>query len=100
MDGDRAIDLAAAAEETAQGELDLRRVAVRLGHAREDLGRVIETIVDEVIEADVVVARQAHGARRAVAAAEEIGGEADENEGQRQEHRRQFEHAPATISGY
>ena len=94
MDGDRAVDLTAAAKEAAKRELDLGGIAVRLGHAREDLGGVVEAVVDEVIEAHVVVARQAHGTRGAVAAPEEIGGEADQHEGQRQEQRRQFEHGP------
>ena len=94
VDGDRPVDLAAAAKEAAERELDLGRIPVRLRHAREDLGGVVEAIVDEVIEALEVVARQAHGARGAVAAPEEIGGEADQHEGQRQEHRRYFEHAP------
>ncbi len=67
MDGDRAVDLAAAAEQAPERELDLRGIAVRLGHAREDLGGMVEAIVDQVVEADVVVARQAHGACRAVA---------------------------------
>src|SRR5579883_947692 len=49
VDRNRAIDLAAAAEEAAERELDLRRIAVRLRHAREDLDGMIEAVVDEVI---------------------------------------------------
>src|SRR4029077_1757455 len=99
MDGDRAVDLAATAKETAERKLDLGGIPVRLRHAREDLGGVVEAVIDEVIETLELVARQAHGTRSAVAAPEEIGGEADQHEGQRQEHRRYFEHAPARLAG-
>ena len=92
MDGDGAVDLAAAAEQAAQGELDLGRVAVGLGHAREDLGGVVEAVVDQVVEADVVVARQPHGARGAVAPAEKPGRHADQDEGQGEQEWRQLEH--------
>ena len=68
MDGDGAINLAAAAEQASERELDFGRIAIRLRHAREDLGGMIEAIVDEVIEADVVIARQTDGARGALAA--------------------------------
>src|SRR5207237_9153240 len=92
MDGDRTIDLAAAPEQAPERELDLGGIAVGLGHAGEDLRGVVETVVDEMVEADVVVARQAHGACRAVTAAEKISGETDEDEGQRQQQWRQLEH--------
>src|SRR6202521_1476709 len=97
MDGDRPIDLPAAPEQASQRELDLGGIATRLGHAGEDLRGVIETVVDEMVEADVIVARQAHGARRAVTAAEKICGETDEYEGQRQEQWRQLEHLADDI---
>src|SRR5215472_4735576 len=38
VDGDRALDLAAPPEQAPESELDLRGIAVGLGHAREDLG--------------------------------------------------------------
>jgi len=82
MDGDRPIDFPAAPEQAPQRELNLGGIATRLGHAGEDLRGVIETVVDEMVEADVIVARQAHGARGAVTAAEKICGKTDEYEGQ------------------
>jgi len=84
VNGDRAIDLAAPPEQAPESELDLGGIAVGFSHAREDLGRVVETVVDQVIEADVVIARQAHRAGGAVTAAEKPGRQADEDEGQRQ----------------
>ncbi len=98
VDGDRAVNLAAAAEQAAQGELDLGGIAVGFRHAREDLGRMVEAIVDEVIEPDVVIARQSHGARRAVAAPEKPRGQAHQDEGQREEQWRQLEHGVETIA--
>ena len=92
VNGDRAIDLAAPAEQAPESELDLRGIALGFRHAREDLGGVIEAVVDEVIEADVIIARQAHGAGGAVAAAEKPGREAHQDEGQRQKQWRQLEH--------
>src|SRR6267378_3623060 len=97
MDGDRPIDFPAAPEQAPQRELNLGGIATRLGHAGEDLRGVIETVVDEMVEADVIVARQAHGARGAVTAAEKICGETDEYEGQRQEQWRQLEHLADDI---
>src|ERR1700728_1259668 len=93
MNGDGAVDLAAAAEQTPERELDFGGVAVRLGHACEDLRRMIEAIVDQVVEADVVVARQAHGTGRPVAAAEEPGGSKYQDERQRQQQWRQVKHS-------
>ena len=92
VDGDRAVDLATAAEQASERELDLGGVVVGFRHAREDLGGMIEAVVDEVIEAHVVIARQSHGARGAVAASEKPGGQAHQDEGQREEQRRQLEH--------
>ena len=63
MDGYSPIHLTTAAEKASQCELDLGGIAIRGGHAREDLSGMIETIVDEVIEADVVITRQTHSAR-------------------------------------
>ena len=70
MDGDRAVDLAPAPEQTPQRELDFGSVAIRFGHPRENLRGVVEPVIDKVIEADVVVAWQAHCPRGNVAAAE------------------------------
>ncbi len=88
MNRDGAIDLAAAAEKTPQRELDFGHVAVRFGHACEDLGRVLEAIVDEMVEAHVVVAWQAHRARRTITAPEEPGSGSDRDERESQEKRR------------
>src|SRR5207237_10710515 len=51
----------------------------------------------EVAAASVRGARQAHGARRAVTAAEKICRETDEDEGQRQQQWRQLEHLADDI---
>src|SRR6516164_7794550 len=92
VNGDRAVDLAAPPEQAAESELDLGGIAVGFRHAREDLGRMVETIVDEVVEPDVVIARQAHRAGDTVTAAEKPGCQPHEDEGQRQEQWRQLEH--------
>jgi hypothetical protein len=69
MDGDRTVDFAPAPEKAPERELDFSRIAIGLRHPRENLGGMVESVVDEVIEADVVVTRQAHGTRGTVAAA-------------------------------
>src|SRR5262245_50361281 len=74
---DCAIGLPAPTEQAAQSELDFRRIAVRIRHTREDLSRVVEAIVDQVIEADVVITRQSDSARRAIAATQYPGGNPD-----------------------
>ena len=79
-------------EQAPESELDLGGIAVGFGHACEDLSRVVETIVDEVIEPDVVIARQAHRAGYAVTATEKPGRQPHEDEGQCQEQWRQLEH--------
>ena len=97
MDGDGAVDLPAAPEQAPEGELDLGGVPIRLRHAREDLGGVVEAVVDQVIKTLEVVARQAHGTCGAVLSAEEkLGRQAHPHDGQPEKHRRQFEHAPET----
>ena len=63
MHGDGAVDLPAPPEEASERELDFGGVAVRFRHAREHLRRMVEAIIDQVIEADVVIARQPHGTR-------------------------------------
>jgi hypothetical protein len=72
MNGNGAIHLASPPEQAPQGELDFGRVAA-LGHARENLGRVVEAIVDEMVEAHVVIPWEAHSARRTIAAAKDPG---------------------------
>src|SRR5262249_53733989 len=86
--------LAASAEQASQRKLDFRCIPVGLSHAREDLGRMIETVVDQVVEANVIVPWQSHGARGAITAAQYPGGNADEDERQRQHDRWQLSHAP------
>ena len=43
-------------------------IAVGLRHARKDLGCVVETIIDQMVEADVVITWQSDCPRRAIAA--------------------------------
>jgi hypothetical protein len=57
-------------------DLDFRRIAVGLRHAREDLGGVVEAIVDQMIEADVVITWQSDCARRAITPPQYPRGEA------------------------
>jgi hypothetical protein len=92
MDGNSSIDFAPPPEEAAQCELNFGGIAVGLSHAREDLGGVIESVVDEVIEADVIVTRQAHGTRRSHAATEKPRSSADGYECQREQKWGQLEH--------
>src|SRR5882757_1259699 len=68
MNGNGAINFTAAAKEAADGELDFRSIAVCLSHARENLGSVVKAVVDQVVEADVVIAGQTDRPRRAIAA--------------------------------
>jgi len=69
MDGYGPVDLATAAKKASQCELDRGGIAIRGGHAREDLGGMIEAVVDEMIEPDVVIPRQTYRARGTHAAA-------------------------------
>src|SRR5579871_1366852 len=84
VNGDRAVDFAATAEQTSECELNLGRIALGLRHACEDLGSVVEAVIDQVIEANVVVTWQPYGARGAIATAEKPGGQAHQDEGQGQ----------------
>jgi hypothetical protein len=68
MKGNSAINFTASAKQAAQCELDFGGVAVRLRHAREDLGGVVKTVVDEMVEADVVITRQSDGSCSAITA--------------------------------
>src|SRR5882724_2628509 len=94
MNGNRAINFTAPAEQAAQGELDFRGIAVGLRHARKDLGRMVEAIIDQMVEADVVVSRQPHGSRGAITAAEYPGGNADRYESQCEQDGWQLDHTP------
>src|SRR5688572_7455122 len=55
---DRAVDLAAAAEEAAERELQLDRLRVLLGHLQERLDRLVGLLVQQEIEAPEVRRRQ------------------------------------------
>jgi hypothetical protein len=92
MDGDSSIDFAPPPEEAAQCELNFCRVAIGLGHTREDLGGVIESVVDEVIEANVIITRQAHGTRRSHATPEKPRSSTNGYECQREQKWGQLEH--------
>ncbi len=98
MNGNGAIDFTASAEEAAQRELDFGGIAVRLRHAREDLGGVVKTVVDEMVEADVVVTRQADGACSAIAAPQHPGSNAYGYESQCEQEWRQLDHAEVTAA--
>ena len=93
MDGDGAVDLAAAPEKAPERELDFSGIAVGRGHPREDLRGVVEAVVDEVIETDVVVAWQTYRARGTVATSDKPGRGTHRNECQRQYEGGQLEHA-------
>ena len=86
------VNFASPPEEAAQCELNFSRVPVGLGHAREDLGGVIESVVDEVIEANVIITRQAHGTRRSHATTEKPRSSTDGYECQREQKWGQLEH--------
>ena len=68
---DRAVDLAAPAEQVPEREMRLDRVAVDLGELQEHLDRLVLLLVQEVVEAAEVVRRKLADARagRALAAA-------------------------------
>ncbi len=83
----RTIHLAAPPEEAPQGKLDLGHVAIGFGHASEDLRRMLETIVDQVIEPDVVVARETDGSGSADTPPEKPRSDANQDEGKREQER-------------
>jgi hypothetical protein len=93
MDGDRPVNFTPAPEKTPEGKLDFGGITVSLGHPGEDLGGVVKTVVDQVIQADVVVARQSNSPGRTHAATEKPGGNADEHEREGEQKWRQLEHA-------
>ena len=51
VQADRAIDLAAAAEQVAERELRLDRVLVDFGDLQEDLDRLVLLLVEQVVQA-------------------------------------------------
>ena len=77
MNGNGAVDFAAPAKQASECKLDFGGIAIGLRHARKDLGRMVEAIVDQMVEADVIVSRQTYSTRRAVTAAEYPGGNAN-----------------------
>jgi hypothetical protein len=93
VDRNGAIHFSAAAEETSQCELDFGGVVIGLRHTREDLGGVVEAVVDEMIEANVVVAWQTHSACSTHPSPEKPGGSTNGDEGQREQKWRQLEHS-------
>jgi hypothetical protein len=93
VDGNGAVDLASPAKETAERELNLGRIVIGFRHAREDLGGVIEAVVDEVVEANVVITWQTYSARGAHAAPEKPRGDADGHEGQGQKKWGELKHS-------
>src|SRR5580693_7138912 len=48
MDGDRPLHFTTAPKYAAERKLDLHRITVHLGHAREDLRGAVEAIVDQM----------------------------------------------------
>jgi hypothetical protein len=72
--------------------LNLSRIVIGFRHAREDLGSMIEAIVDEVVQTDVVVPWQTHGTRGSHAAAKEPGGNANGYESQSEQNWGQLKH--------
>jgi hypothetical protein len=54
---------------------------------------VVEAVVDEMVEADVVIARQAHSARRSHPSPEKPGGSPDGHKGESEQKWRQLEHS-------
>ncbi len=105
MQSDRALNFTASPEETAERELNLGSVAAdgaallvlvqtgfHIGHAREDLGGPIDAVVDEVIETDVVIAREANRTCDSTAPADVPGDGTDGDESEPQQKRRQVDH--------
>ena len=92
VNSDGAVDFAAAPEEAPERELNFGGVVIGLRHARENLGGMVEAVIDEMVEADVVIARQAHSARRSHPSPEKPGGSTNGDEGQREQKWRQLEH--------
>ena len=64
MHADRAIDLAAAAEQVAERQMRLDRVAVEFGELQEHLDRLVRLLVQQVIQAAEVARRQLADAAR------------------------------------
>ena len=58
MHADRAIDLAAAAEQIAEREMRFDRIAIDVGELEEDFDRLVLLLVEQVIEAPEITGRQ------------------------------------------
>jgi hypothetical protein len=100
MQGNGAIDLATASEEASERELNFGGVAFLLSHTREHFGSVIDAVVDEMLEADVVVTRQSHRACDRALAADVPRGCAYEHECEAEQKWRQVDHcAPRLARG-
>ena len=78
--------------------MNFGRIVISLGHPRKNLGGVIEAVIDEVVQADVVIPRQTHGARSPDAPAEKPGSNANGYESQGQKNGGQFKHSYQTIA--
>jgi len=73
-----------------RGEVD--RIVIRLRHTRKNLSGMIEAIVDEVVQADVVITRQTHRTRSPNPPPEKPGSNAHGYESQRKKYWRQLIH--------
>jgi hypothetical protein len=93
VDRDCTVNFAPSSKEASERELNFGRIVIGLRHARENLGGVVEAVVDEMVEADVVIARQAHSARRSHPSPEKPSGSADGHEGESEQKWRQLEHS-------
>jgi hypothetical protein len=92
VNGNGSVDLTPAPEEAPERELDFGSVVIGLGHARKYLGGVVEAIVDEMVEAHVIVTGETHRAGGTHASAQKPGGRTDGHKGQCEQKWRQLEH--------
>ena len=94
---DRAIDLAAAAEQIPKREMRLDRIAIDLGKLQEHLDRLVLLLVQKVIEAAEVVRRQLADARAgcalAAASSEYPARERGDRKQKEKERKRELAHA-------
>jgi hypothetical protein len=98
VDRNGAIHFSAAAEETSQCELDFGGIVIGLRHTRENLGGVVEAVVDEMVEADVIITWQAHRARSTHPSPKKPGGSTNGDKSQREQKWRQLEHSAEDYS--
>ena len=69
VDADRTIDLAAPAEQVAEGEVGFHRIAIDVGELEEYLDRLVLLFVEQVVEAAEIAGRQLADARPRLALA-------------------------------